>query len=215
MIISIKKLESEYGIRTKGILHIGSHEGQEYREYASAGVINMIFFEPVKSNYEKLLNNLTNNNSGNLKTFNIALGNETGEKEMFIETANKGMSCSILEPSYHLIQYPWIKFETKEIVKIDKLDNICYDHKVYNIINVDVQGYELEVFKGSVKSLKYIDAIFTEINNKEMYKGCPSIIDIDIFLVGFNFIRVTDNIIDSWGDVLYVKNKFVNDINKV
>jgi len=47
-----------------------------------------------------------------LKTFNLALGNYTGNVDMFV--AINEQSSSILEAGTHLIIYPQITFDTKE-----------------------------------------------------------------------------------------------------
>ena len=77
--------------------------------------------------------------------------------------------------------YPGIKFDTRETVKIEKLDNIELDQSLYNMINIDVQGFELEVFKGAQDTLQYIDIIYTEINLEQVYKGCCQVEDLDAF----------------------------------
>jgi len=210
MLNKLDQIKSEFGIPLTGIIHIGAHEGQEYEDYLSVGIQRIIFFEPIKSNFLKLLDRVKYSDI-RVSCYNLALGNKVGRILMFVESENQGMSCSILEPAEHLIQYPWIKFTTKELVDINKLDNITIKRKLYNIINIDVQGYELEVFKGAIRTLNTIDAIFTEVNMKEMYRGCALISDLDHFLGCRDFVRVTEQPPDSWGEALYVKNKFVKD----
>jgi hypothetical protein len=74
------------------------------------------------------------------------------------------------------------------------------------MINIDVQGYELEVFKGSDKTLNYIDIIYTEVNFNEVYKGCCLITRLDNFLLEYGFKRVLpDSSPGTWGDALYLK----------
>ena len=204
MLIPLQTLVSKYSLNISGIIHIGAHYGQEFKEYEKFGIDNLIFFEPVKRNYEGLIKNLPKSNK--IKTFNLALGNETGKKDMFIEQANFGQSNSLLEPSHHLKQYPNIKFTDKETVKIDKLDNIEYDRSLYNMINIDVQGFELEVFKGAKESLKSINIIYSEINLVEMYKGCVLVHELDNFLKQFGFYRIlSDAHYKTWGDALYLR----------
>ena len=204
MIIALDKIVSEYKMNIRGILHIGAHYGQEYPSYEKHSVKNIIFFEPAASSYKELLKTLPRKDG--IRTFNIALGNEVGEKEMYTETANKGMSSSLLKPGTHLTLYPNIKFDTKETVKIDKLDNINFNRDLYNMINIDVQGYELEVFKGAKNTLDFIDIIYTEINLEEVYKGCCLVDDLDVFLGPFGFVRVlTQAPNKTWGDALYLK----------
>jgi FkbM family methyltransferase len=197
-------LVKKYNLHINGVIHIGAHIGQEYKDYNGQGVKNMIFFEPVKGTYEKLLNNIPVNE--NIKTFNIALGNKTGKKEMYIETHNHGQSSSLLKPKLHLKYSPRITFDTTEVVSIDKLDNISFDRSLFNMINIDVQGYELEVFKGAIETLNTIDIIYSEVNFEELYKDCVLVNDLDAFLKKFDFYRIfTDNLHKSWGDALYLK----------
>lgn len=204
MIISLKHMINTYSLNIKGVLHIGAHFGQEYKDYLLEGINDMIFFEPVKSTYEQLTKNILQ--SDRVLTFNVALGNENKEVEMFVETANKGMSSSVLAPELHLKQYPKIKFDKKETVQMCRLDDIVIDRSKYNFINIDVQGYELEVFKGAVKTLKTIDYIYTEVNFQHLYKDCCLVEELDAFLKKFGFLRIlTDSSNRTWGDALYKK----------
>lgn len=79
------------------------------------------------------------------------------------------------------------------------------------MINIDVQGFELEVFKGAVDTLPFIDIIYAEVNFEEVYKDCCLVGVLDKFLSRFDFKRVftrdSKNAKDrkTWGDALYVK----------
>lgn len=76
-------------------------------------------------------------------------------------------------------------------------------------MNVDTQGYELEVLKGSVELLNNIDIINIEVNRDELYKNCPMYTDIDEFLKPYGFVRKLLEWWDGtapWGDALYVKD---------
>ena len=205
MILSFDQINYEYRKSPRGVIHIGSHYGLEYEEYLNAGIRDMIFFEPVRSNYEGLLRTLPKDER--IKTFNVALGNDTGMRKMYIETRNEGMSCTLLEPLKHLEMYPWITFDGLEDVMLDRLDNIEFDRSLFNVLNIDVQGYELEVLKGAEKTLDSVDLIFTEVNAVEMYRSCALVTDLDSYLKPLGFVRVLDNIEHNgrWGDALYVK----------
>ena len=205
MLMNLDNLINKFNLKISGVIHIGAHYGQEYIEYVKHNIENIIFFEPLKNNYNVLLNNIKLND--NVKAFNLALGNIEGNVEMYVESANKGMSSSILKPHVHLTQYPNIIFNNKEIVEINKLNNISYDRNKYNFINIDVQGYELEVFKGAISSLKNIDYIMTEINNVYLYENGALEDELDSFLLNFGFRRVeTYWAGGTWGDALYIKN---------
>lgn len=204
MLMNFNDLIRRYNLQIKGVLHIGAHYGQEYNEYVRHGIKNIIFFEPLKNNFQTLLTNIQL--SSTVTAHNIALGNTVGEIEMFVETANQGMSSSILEPILHLQQYPGIIFDKKETVRIDKLDNIDYNKEDYNMINIDVQGYELEVFKGGKKALETIDIVYAEVNRDEVYKNCTRVDELDMFLNEFGFKRIITSWDGrTWGDALYLK----------
>ena len=67
-----------------------------------------------------------------------------------------------------------------------------------------LQGYELEALRGMIKQLKHVDYIYTEINTSDVYKNCAHVADLDQFLGGFRFRRVTTKETEEgWGDTLY------------
>ena len=135
-----------------------------------------------------------------------ALGNKEDEVEMFTETINEGQSSSVLEPDYHLVQHPSIQFDGKETVKMTKLDKFIEHKEKFNFINIDVQGYELEVFKGGSEYLNTIDYVMTEVNRAELYKGCAKIEELDSYLGSYGFNRVeTTWAGGTWGDAFYIK----------
>jgi len=204
MLLNLNELVEKYKMNIKGVLHIGAHFGNEMSTYENLKIENVTFFEPVPKTFEVLKNNV----GSKATLFNVALGSFEGESEMFVESANSGQSSSILEPMLHLSQYPNIVFNEKIKTKVTKLDNYIETSDLHNFINMDVQGYELEVLKGSVMYLEKIDYIMTEVNNKELYKNCALVEEIDEFLSRFNFVRVeTYWAGGTWGDALYIKNK--------
>jgi FkbM family methyltransferase len=202
MLKPLPDLVSDFGLDIRGVVHIGGHHGQEYVYYKNLGLPNIIFVEPQPNCF----NILSENVGGECLLFNVALGNFTGKTDMFTEEANQGQSSSLLHPHKHVVQYPNIVFNGKIKVDITKLDLLPFDRALYNFINIDVQGYELEVFRGGVDTLKTVDYIYSEVNRDELYLGCARVEHLDNFLSGYGFERVDtwwDGI--TWGDALYVK----------
>jgi FkbM family methyltransferase len=162
-------------------------------------------FEPQKKVYEKLFNKL--GSFSNVIIENKALGSSSGTMNMYTEQANEGQSSSLLSPQLHCVQYPGIKFNGTEEVEVITL-NEYFSNKTfnYNLITLDVQGYELEVLKGSTNILLNVDYILCEVNRAELYKNCPMVEEIDTFLASYGFKReVTSWDGYTWGDALYVK----------
>jgi len=204
MLLDFNGLVEKHKMEIKGVIHIGAHHGQENTLYKQNNIKNIVYFEPLQSNFDVLKHNV---GEGPL-LFNCALGNDEKEIEMFVETANMGQSSSVLEPALHATQYPHIVFDRKEKVSMRKLDNIGLEMENYNFINIDVQGYELEVFKGSINTLSHIDYIIAEINREELYKNCSQISDLKEFLSEYGFELVEEAWIGgNWGDGLFIKKK--------
>jgi FkbM family methyltransferase len=204
MLLDFKNLVKKYNMKITGVIHIGAHHGQEHSLYESENITDIVYFEPLSKNYKVLKENVGHKSV----IFNCALGNETKKVMMNVESANQGMSSSILKPKLHVNQYPHIVFNDTEEVEMKKLDEIDFNFSKFNLINIDVQGYELEVFKGSVKNLNNIDYIISEINRDEVYENCAKVDELDNFLNQFGFDRVeTDWAGYTWGDALYIKNK--------
>jgi len=202
MLLDFEKLIKKYNIEIKGIIHIGAHYGQEHSLYKKNNIKNIIYFEPLSKNFEYL----TRNVGDDAKLYNLALGCENKEIEMFVETNNNGQSSSILEPFIHLEQYPRIVFDSKEKVQMKRLDDINIDLDLFNFINIDVQGYELEVFCGGKETLSKIDYIISEVNRAELYKNCAKIDDLEKFLLTFGFKLVEINWVGgTWGDAFFQK----------
>lgn len=182
----LKSFITKHNVSIHGVIHIGAHFGQEDDLYKELGIKNRLYFEPLKSNFKILKEKV----GIDAIVIQKALGNEKKTVKMHVESSNNGMSSSILEPKLHTTQFPNIVFDNSEDVEMDRLDDLQIEVKNYNMMNIDVQGFELEVLRGSIKTLKYIDYLIVEINNAELYNGCPMFKEINDFLTDHNFTCV-------------------------
>lgn len=190
----------------KGIVHVGAHYGEEIQEYVNNGIQKITVFEPLSKNFDVLSQRLQNVNA-DINGHQVALGSKKGTATMYL-SSNQGESSSILKPKEHLEHHPDVTFDGTEEVEVELLDS--YNLRGANFMNVDVQGYELEVFKGASETLKNIDYIYCEVNRGELYEGNPLVEDLDDYLAEYKFERVetywpSDEY--KWGDALYIKNK--------
>jgi FkbM family methyltransferase len=203
MLLNFRDLKTKYNMNITGIIHIGGHYGEEIPEYISNGINDILVFEPLSENFRVLSENVKNL-SGNIHLFNVALGNSAGRATMYVSD-NEMQSSSILLPKVHLTHHPNVGFPTTEEVQVCVLDS--YDTKGYNFINMDVQGYELEVLKGARGTLAHVDYVYCEVNRAEVYENNAYVEDLDDFLSQYNMVRVeTDWAGEIWGDALYVRN---------
>jgi FkbM family methyltransferase len=211
MLLDFDELYRKYDLEIKGVLHIGAHFGQEYDTYKQYHIDKIVFFEPQSHVYHELKKRVGGFDQVVLE--NIALGSSAKNVDMYVENANNGMSSSLLRPKLHLAKYPSIQFVDK--IKVNQItldqyfkENINVNASDYNLINIDVQGYELEVFKGATSTLKNIDYIIAEVNKEELYENCARVNELDDFLSDFGFERIeTKWEHQGWGDALYLKKE--------
>lgn len=209
MLLDLKSIMVNHNLKITGALHVGAHTGQEYALYKECGIDKMCFFEPFPRTFERLSKNVPQ--SDNVRLFNCALGNETCKKKLYVSkdatcADNEGGSSSILKPAIHLQQYPHIRFDEEVDVDLKKLDDVIDNKQDYNFLNIDVQGFELEVLKGAEKTLDNIDGIVAEINRAEVYEGCSKVEQVDDYLSNFGFSRMeTAWACETWGDAFYLK----------
>lgn len=205
MLLDFDRLIKLYKMNVTGVIHIGAHFGEEYDIYSRLDSIKeMVFFEPDPDSFKILEEKIKRDPK--TRAFKVALGSEKGQMG-FYKSSNKGESSSLLEPLLHLRQYPRIKFQKSGKIEVDLLDHY-YFTKIHNLINIDVQGYEMEVFKGGVKTLSHIDYIIAEVNRDEVYKDCCRVLDLDAFLKTHGFRRAeTTWDGGTWGDAFYIKDK--------
>ncbi len=188
-----------------GIIQVGGHIGQEISIFTeSFNCTDILIFEPIPSCFNQIPT------SDKIIKVNCALGNKVGIVEFNI--ASNEQSSSILKPKTHLVEHPWVHFCGQISVPMLTLDIWMEQNKPsnvsYNFMSIDVQGYELEVLKGSRKTLESIDGILCEVNKNELYEGCSLVHEVDEYLSNYGFTRTHTQWFENcgWGDALYVKH---------
>ena len=202
MLLSFTALKRKYKMDIKGIIHVGGHYGEEISEYVQNGIQDIIIFEPISENFDILSERVQDLNA-NIAGYQVALGSERGEFTMYVSD-NEKQSSSLLKPKVHLTHHPHVKFPSKETVEVHLLDD--YDCDTCNFINMDVQGFELEVLKGGKKTLEHVDYVYCEVNREEVYENNAFVEELDEFLGEYGMKRVeTDWAGEIWGDALYIR----------
>lgn len=187
-----------------GAIHVGAHQAEELNDYLESGINRILWVEPnedLHSEIEKAISSFPLMRLGK-----FAAGDRDHQGELHI--TNDPQSTSMLELNIHAIEYPHIVEMAKVEVKVKQIDTwvgeLGVERNVYNLLNLDIQGYELKALKGCVNQLRYVDYIYTEVNKEELYRGCASYVEIDNFLGQHGFKRVaTIWSKHGWGDALY------------
>jgi FkbM family methyltransferase len=200
----IVKILLENNIHIFGSFHIGAHECEEIHFYNKLGLKseNIVWIDAIISK----VNEATKRGIPNV--YNAVITDKDNE-EIILNVSNNVESSSVLEFGTHSQEHPWVIYVDKINVKSITIDTFFeinnIDASKYNFWNFDIQGAELMALKGATQSIKYAKVIYLEVNEKELYKNCGLITEIDTFLLQYNFKRVLTNITQhGWGDALYI-----------
>lgn len=208
-IYDIKRILNQTPIN---IIDAGANIGEVAKDLSFQFPTAAIYsFEPFFQTYERLLNNVLLYE--NILPQNLGLGKTTESLEVFLnpESTINSIKSTYLNEKNSL---------GKEIIHIIRLDEFCNSNKIdhINILKIDVEGFELEVLKGSDMMLKnQIDCILVEVGyEREETKVHFS--DIEIYLEKYNFqlcgiYEIMRNLNDkrkiAYSNNLYIKKELL------
>jgi FkbM family methyltransferase len=207
MLISFQEIKTillQMNITVNGSFHIGAHECEELDFYNKLGLTpnDILWIDAIPSKV------IEAQNRGIPNVYNAVITDKDDDDVLF-NIANNGQSSSVLDFNTHSQEHPWVvyvdKIQTKSITIDTFFERNNIDASKYDFWNFDIQGAELMALKGANQSIKYAKALYLEVNEKELYKNCGMINEIDAFLLQYNFKRVLTNMTQhGWGDALYV-----------
>jgi FkbM family methyltransferase len=206
MFISLKYLKEKYNLNLTNILHVGAHEAQELDDYIECGAKKIHWVEANTELAAKLTDRLDKSIH---KVTNAVVSNEDN-KEVVFKIANNTQSSSILDLGEHSNLFPDIYYIHEEKRLTKTLNSILTEEPFLdriNFLNIDIQGAELLALEGLYNHLNFIESIYIEINDSEVYKNCSKTNEIDKFLNKFNFERKEKYLYSNhpWGDAFYIK----------
>lgn len=217
MLIPLKEILTKYNLSPKGVIHCGAHFAEEHDDYVACGIERFVYIEPCSEAFMVMVNKFNSTptfgntnpvievNFNNIKLVNCACGSEEGEMPMYVSHQNQGQSNSLLKPLLHTEQHPEIIFDDAEVVKVVTLDSLKVTG---DLLVMDCQGYEGQVLKGGVETIKQVSMIYTEVNRGQTYAGNMEVEEMDAFLAEYRFKRVETYWPSpswTWGDAVYVK----------
>ena len=196
-----------FGVKPTGVLHIGAHEGREIETYDRANVAHVCFVEANPDLAARLRDKFKGRDD--VTVVENAIADQPGTMQFHITSMDQ--SSSLLELHKHRDVYPEI-VPTKTIdVATTTIDRLFSEGRIerdlYNVIALDIQGAEYLALLGAKETLPHVDAVHTEINYEELYKGGANISDLDRLLgeAGFIRVRTVTPHHGTWGDALYVR----------
>jgi FkbM family methyltransferase len=134
-------------------------------------------FEPVSFVFDLLKKNTREYD--NVECYKIGFGSEIDEKEILIRQWNPGYSTIQDSP----IERPHQSFDLKEKIEILTLDSFVEEKNLGKIdfIKIDVEGYEIEVLKGGIETIKKFRPILgISLHNPFFEKEIREIFDKEI-----------------------------------
>ena len=211
MFFSVKDIKSGWGFAPKCIIHVGAHEAEEYDEYLSFSPREIHWVEAQADKCILLEKRFKDNNG--IFVYNAAVWGTSG-RSLNLKITNNGESSSLLDFGTHATIYPDIVNlrETKIITKT--LDELFAGKVIPDLVNIDIQGAELQALQGAKGLLPNTKMIYLEVNQKELYKGLGLIEDIDNYLTPFGFTRSATRwwLNDGWGDAIYISSTLKSEL---
>src|ERR1700761_5281089 len=161
MLLNFSEICKKYSVKTTGVIHVGSHWGQEYDEYLNNGIEQVVFIEPCEAAFKKLWERFHHNE--NVVLINRACSDYAGRATMFTgdNTVNQGQSNSLLKPDKHLVLHPTVEFNGEEEVLVDTVASLLSKINPPNfggggwmnnfkLLVMDTQGTEGRVLRGAM-----------------------------------------------------------------
>ncbi len=180
------------------IFDIGANQGQSIDRFIRLFNNPIIHaFEPIKFEYENLINKYKNNKNIILNNFAIGDKDETNVIYVAKKTGNSSFykinhnSKWLRKRSKQFNTSPENYAKIKQRIKVTTIDKYCKMNNIQNIdlLKIDTQGYEDKVLSGSKKILKknIISIIETEIIFDNTYQKYLTFSDLEKFLLPNNY----------------------------
>jgi len=174
------------------VIDIGAHVGL-FSIKVCRSVKRVIAIEPHPFNYKLLLTNLHLNKIENVTPYKIAISNYSGIAKLYLGRESTGHTIKPLSE---------MSRSSSIVVKVETLDNLLdeIDLSKVNFIKIDVEGAELEVLKGSERTLA---------NNNLFLAIAAYHYPKEIFEIA-KFLRAKDMKIFSDGTYIYAFNRKIS-----
>ena len=193
--------------KKKGAIHVGGHEAGECGWYPENGFDKVLWFEPDVDVFKILEKNISQ--YPNQFGYNTGIYNKTMPAILHV-ASNGGQSSSILNFKLHKIYHPHVSYVGDKTINLIRMDEFISQNNInineFNMLNIDVQGVELQVIESFGDLIYAIDYILVEINEAELYENCSLVGEIDKHLNAYGFVRAETYMTPfQWGDAFYIK----------
>lgn len=170
------------------VFDVGANFGWYSFNIAKSNCNGKIYsFEPIPKTFNYLKSNLALNDIHNVGIFNFGFSNEEADRDFYYYKSGSGNAS--------LVNLAKIDQIEEVRCKVKKMDDFIEDSSInLDFIKCDVEGAELLVFQGGIKSIeKYRPIIFTEILRKwsKIFKYHPNEIVELLSKIGYSCFVVS------------------------
>lgn len=216
MMIPFDGLVERFKIKASGVLHIGSNTGQEALDYKKHGINKVVWIEAIPEVFDRLTKYLDSVDCHGPDVFciNACIGDVDGKEVDFGISNNEAQSSSYLPLGHHMVIHPTVHYERHVKMKTTRIDTIFSNNpliKELDLLNIDIQGSELQALKSMGILLTHFKYAIIEINMQETYIGGALVEEIDEYMNLFDFERSETGkwVADSWTDGFYIKRNLL------
>jgi FkbM family methyltransferase len=200
------RILNQYNIKVTGVLHIGAHECEELGFYEELGLTpnDVTWLDAIPQKVDEA-------KARGIPNVYQALVTDKDDELIKFNISNNVQSSSIFDLGTHATAHPEVVYTGSLVSPSVTIDTFCQRHKIdipkHNFWNIDIQGAEFKALVGGEKCLAFAKALYLEVNEQELYKGCTLKPMLDYYLESQGFICVAQTMCGNtgWGDAIYVR----------
>jgi FkbM family methyltransferase len=176
------------------VLYVGANRGQMMKKFSINFPKVPIFLYEADPTLASFLKERFESSLVSVR--NKAVGSVNGKANFHISTGTDGQSSSLLSMGPRHLKWNPESAQNRTIeVETVALDSENLSRFQAIFLKIDIQGFELEAFKGASNLLKNVAAIDVEVSTVSMYDGDCNWLEVSNFLVSNGF-QLYD--VDPW-----------------
>jgi len=193
-------------------IDVGAHKGEFLKHILKVKCKKIYCFEPQNKIFKTLYKKYKNNNK--VKLFNIGLADKNSTRMFHVSKLSLTSTFSESKNTFfsklkNFILNSTVSYIAKYKLKTRKVDDIFINKKMNKIfLKIDVEGFELNVLKGSKKMLKKkVNYVLVERQFFQLYQNnSPEMVDLFLKKNKFRLLKKFTFPLLHFQDNLYIRD---------